>query len=44
MAAEQAGLTDLDAQEIDSNWDEVKTPVTRPFETYGMLTVCQPGR
>lgn len=44
MAAEQAGLTDLDGQEIDSNWDEVTTPVTGPFETYGMLTVCQPGR
>jgi len=35
MAAEQAGLTDLDGQEIDSNWDEVTKPVTRLLRRMG---------
>jgi hypothetical protein len=28
MAAELEGLNDLDGQEIDSNWDEVRRPVS----------------
>jgi hypothetical protein len=43
MAAELEGLNDLDGQEIDSNWDEVRRPVSlspacffRHFLRHGM--------
>jgi len=36
--AENTGLTDLEGQEIDSNWDEVSLPLAKPLVPFERLT------